>query len=62
MFSIVSFVTHICSRGFYPLGRGEVIVDVKPVDTLNAITLLDRGDPKIIRGIVYGSGPITLCF
>lgn len=49
-------------RGFYPIGRGEVIFDITPVNQLNAINLTDRGEPKRVTGVISASGmkpPLT---
>jgi len=47
----------IKKRGFYPLGNGEVKVHIKPVTKgIQPITMLERGLPKSIQGIVYASG------
>lgn len=46
------------SRGFYPKGRGEVILTVNPiVSDLKAIELNVFGDHPSIRGIIFISGP-----
>ncbi|XP_019851369.1 PREDICTED: RNA 3'-terminal phosphate cyclase-like [Amphimedon queenslandica] len=44
----VHFECTINQRGFFPKGRGEVLITLDPVHHLKPITLLDRGD---INGI-----------
>lgn len=39
---IISGVNYF--RGFFPKGRGEVLITLDPVHHLKPITLLDRGD------------------
>lgn len=46
----------LTTRGFYPIGRGEVIFDITPVNQLNAINLTDRGEPKRVTGVISASG------
>jgi len=45
-------------RGFYPKGRGEVLLTVNPItDYLKPIEINDFGDHPAIRGIIFISGP-----
>lgn len=45
-------------RGFYPKGRGEVLLTVNPVGGhLNPIEINNYGDHPAIRGVIFISGP-----
>ncbi|MFQ6092032.1 MAG: RNA 3'-terminal phosphate cyclase [bacterium] len=47
--------------GWYPKGKGEVTVDVEPLQELTPIHLDRRGDPKAIRGLSVSSKlPMTV--
>ena len=52
--------TGLYCRGFYPVGGGQVRVTVNPVQSLSAISLLDRGEITRISGISYSSGHVPL--
>lgn len=43
----------IVSRGFYPEGGGEVLVEVSPVPRLRGIDLGIRGDVLALEGVAY---------
>ena len=51
---------NILKRGFFPRGGGELVVNIKPVLSLNPINMIDRGEPISIRGIVYGGGSVNI--
>lgn len=46
-------------RGFYPKGRGEVLLAVKPIPDgyLKPVNIDTFGDHPAIRGIMFISGP-----
>ncbi len=48
----------IIREGFYPKGQGEVKITFHPVEKLNSVKLLERGEIKSIQGVsVVGSLP-----
>ncbi|MBI1978857.1 MAG: RNA 3'-terminal phosphate cyclase [Candidatus Aenigmarchaeota archaeon] len=48
----------IIREGFYPKGQGEVRITFHPVEKLNSVRLLERGEIKSINGVsVVGSLP-----
>lgn len=51
-------------RGYFPKGGGEVIVDIKPKNSLSAVNLKNPGDPVSIFGWSYVAGtlPIQVIF
>ncbi|XP_050428789.1 RNA 3'-terminal phosphate cyclase [Adelges cooleyi] len=54
----ISCSAQINKRGFYPKGRGEVILKIDPINgPLNPIVIDNFGDQPTIRGIVFLSGP-----
>lgn len=45
-------------RGFYPRGRGEVLLTVKPIaNYLKPVIINDFGNCPTINGVVFISGP-----
>ncbi len=40
----------LVSWGFYPKGGGRINVDIEPVETLAPVTLIERGELKLIHG------------
>jgi RNA 3'-terminal phosphate cyclase (ATP) len=42
-------------RGYYPKGRGEVLVNVHPVKALKSIKLVDAGEVIAVKGISHSS-------
>lgn len=45
-------------RGFYPKGRGEVVVTCAPVKHLSAVDLTDPGHVKTIRLHAFNAGAV----
>ena len=45
-------------RGFYPKGRGEVIVSCSPIKKLLPVELTDRGSLKKIRIMAFTAGAV----
>lgn len=43
-------------RGYFPKGRGEVLVSVSPVRSLKGVTLTDFGEVKRVFGFSFVSG------
>uniref|UniRef100_A0A6P3ZF88 probable RNA 3'-terminal phosphate cyclase-like protein n=1 Tax=Ziziphus jujuba TaxID=326968 RepID=A0A6P3ZF88_ZIZJJ len=43
------------SRGVPPLGGGEVVLDIPTVQSLNAVTWIDEGMVKRIRGVTFST-------
>ncbi|KAM0733810.1 RNA 3'-terminal phosphate cyclase [Formica fusca] len=50
----------VVRRGYYPKGGGEVHLRIKPIGSLNAITLLDPGVPRGITGWSYIAGAVNI--
>ncbi|XP_011701402.1 PREDICTED: RNA 3'-terminal phosphate cyclase [Wasmannia auropunctata] len=50
----------VVKRGYYPKGGGEVHLRVKPVSSLNAVTLIDPGIPRGITGWSYVAGSVHM--
>lgn len=47
-------------RGYYPKGGGEMHLRIKPISSLNAITLTDLGVPRGITGWSYVAGAVNI--
>jgi len=47
-------------RGYYPKGGGEVHLRIKPISSLNAVTLIDLGNPRGITGWSYVAGSVHI--
>ncbi|XP_012233175.1 RNA 3'-terminal phosphate cyclase [Linepithema humile] len=50
----------ISRRGYYPKGGGEVHLRIKPISSLNAVTLTDLGVPRGITGWSYVAGAVNI--
>nr|XP_018909362.1 PREDICTED: RNA 3'-terminal phosphate cyclase isoform X1 [Bemisia tabaci]XP_018909375.1 PREDICTED: RNA 3'-terminal phosphate cyclase isoform X1 [Bemisia tabaci] len=50
------FKAQIKTRGYFPKGRGEVLVSVSPVRSLKGVTLTDFGEVKRVFGFSFVSG------
>ncbi len=51
----------IVKRGFYPQGKGELVVRIAPVAQLQGIELTRRGQPLHVRGVLFGHGTGRRC-
>ncbi len=47
----LTYDLHVIKRGFYPRGGGQIKASIEPVDTLDAINVVDVGTLKGIDGI-----------
>lgn len=55
-----TFDFDLIKRGYFPKGGGKVVVNVNPVEQLNAIELLDRGTITSIYGWSFVAGTLPL--
>ncbi|XP_044747376.1 RNA 3'-terminal phosphate cyclase [Coccinella septempunctata] len=57
-----TFDFDLIRRGYFPKGGGKVLINIKPVNNLKPVTLLDRGEIISIHGwsFVAGSLPFRL--
>ncbi|CAG9563725.1 unnamed protein product [Danaus chrysippus] len=56
------FSMQILTRGYFPHGGGHVRVEVSPVNMLQSINLMDRGEIEDIGGISFVAGNLPVKF
>lgn len=47
-------------RGYFPKGGGKVLINIKPVNSLKPVTLLDQGEIRSINGWSYVAGTFPI--
>ncbi|XP_046475883.1 RNA 3'-terminal phosphate cyclase isoform X1 [Neodiprion pinetum] len=50
----------VVKRGYFPKGGGEVHLRIQPVEKLNAVMLLEPGQPVSISGWAYVAGTVNI--
>lgn len=56
----INFDCQLIKRGFYPRGRGEVVLRTRPVKFVKAVELLDFGEITQIHGCAYVAGTLPI--
>lgn len=55
-----TFDMSLIRRGYFPKGGGKVLINIRPVNELKPVTLLDRGEIRSIHGWSFVAGVLPI--
>jgi len=50
---------NVVRRGYYPKGRGEVVMTAKPIESIPAFHMVDKGTVVSVRTWSYVAGEVS---